>query len=119
MAIRPIGGAEAMPIVLASNNYGKSRVRLVKVTRHSDRHDLKELTVHISLEGDFDSAHTAGDNSKILPTDTMKNTVYALAKDHPVDQIEEFALHLGEHFLKTDSHATKAQIEIHEHLWTR
>ena len=69
-----------MSTVLGGNNYGKSRVRLVKVTRRADRHDICDLTVDVALEGDFAAAHTAGDNSGLLATDTMRNTVYALAQ---------------------------------------
>src|SRR5579863_5278282 len=67
MATRRTGEADPM-IELAENNYGKSRVRLVKVKRHRDRHDFREWTVEIRLEGDFESCFIAGDNSKILPT---------------------------------------------------
>ena len=67
-------------IELAENRYGKSRVRLMKVTHHNHGHDLREWTVQVLLKGDFDTAHLDGDNSKILPTDTMKNTVYSLAR---------------------------------------
>src|ERR1700730_15207254 len=88
-----------MPIRLAENNYGKSRVRLLRVARQEGRHDIKELTLQIRFEGDFESAHTKGDNRKILPTDTMKNTVYALARQHPTETVEEFALHLIDRFL--------------------
>ena len=65
--------------MLADTAYGKSRIRLVQVTRHGDRHDLRDLTVAIRFEGDYDASYTDGDNSDVLPTDTMKNTVYALA----------------------------------------
>ena len=63
---------------LGENGYGKSRVRLVKVSRHDGRHELRDLTVSLRLEGDFDEAHVRGDNRDVIPTDTMKNTVYAL-----------------------------------------
>lgn len=88
-------------VVLAENNYGKSRVRLVKVSRDraTKRHTVHELSVDVALRGDFETVHTLGDNSKCLPTDTMKNTVYAFAKDHPIDAIESFALHLAKHFV--------------------
>ena len=66
---------------LATNRYGKSGVRLMRVTRHETHHDLDEWTVQVLLSGDFESAHTVGDNSKILPTDTMKNTVYFIARE--------------------------------------
>src|SRR5262249_2632304 len=76
-------GTCLMTIGLGANNYGKSRVRLLRVNRQEGRHDIKELAVAVSFEGDFEAAHTKGDNTKILPTDTMKNTVYALARQHP------------------------------------
>ena len=68
-----------MPVKIVHDNYGKSRVRLMKVHRNGDFHDLQNINVKIALEGDFDNIHLDGDNTKCLPTDTMKNTVYALA----------------------------------------
>jgi urate oxidase len=107
-----------MSTLLAENSYGKSRVRLVKVTRRRDRHDLQELTVHVRFEGDYDSSYTSGDNSDVLPTDTMKNTVYALARKHGVDTIEGFGRALAEHFLAGNPRLARVRIAITEHLWT-
>jgi urate oxidase len=108
-----------MAIRLAENNYGKSRVRLLRVARQEGRHDIKELTLSIRFEGDFDAAHTRGDNRKILPTDTMKNTVYALARQHPIETIENFSLHLIEHFLTYNPQVSRVQVEAAENLWLR
>ena len=108
-----------MPIHLAENNYGKSRVRLLRVERQEGRHDIKEVTLTIRFEGDFDAAHLQGDNRKILPTDTMKNTVYALARQRPIEAIEKFALHLIEHFLARNPQVSRIHIDAAEHLWTR
>ena len=77
-----------MGIRLGENSYGKSRIRLLRVARQEGRHDIKEVTLAIRFEGDFETAHTKGDNRKILPTDTMKNTVYALARQHPIERNE-------------------------------
>ena len=74
---------------LGSNRYGKSGIRLVKVARDGARHSLRDLTVSVLLEGDFEAAHVIGDNTHILPTDTMKNTVYALAREQLTGSIEE------------------------------
>src|SRR4051812_38229287 len=109
---------------LGPNSYGKSGIRLLKVHRDpSGRHDITELTIDIALEGNFESAHTDGDNSCILPTDTMKNTVYALSKDHPIRTIESFALSLAHHFLSpknpSSKHATRATVTISDSLWDR
>jgi urate oxidase len=108
-----------MSIVLSHNNYGKSRVRLVKVNRSSPRHEIKDLDFGIQLEGDFFAAHTEGDNCNVLPTDTMKNTVYAFAKRHDIVEIENFALLLAEHFLSCGEHITHATIKIRENIWRR
>jgi urate oxidase len=108
-----------MSIVLGANNYGKSEVRLVKVTRGDDRHDLIDLTVDIALEGDFEAAHVKGDNTGLLATDTMRNTVYALARTHPVDQIESFGIALVERYLEAGPTVTRATVRIAEHPWAR
>jgi urate oxidase len=108
-----------MSIRLGENNYGKQRVRILQVARHPDRHDIKELTLGIRLEGDFESAHSKGDNRKVLPTDTMKNTVYALAKLHPIESPEEFCLRLADHFLARNPQVARVRIEAAETRWTR
>jgi urate oxidase len=108
-----------MPAKLIGNGYGKSAVRLVTVRRAPDVHELKDVTIAIRLEGDFASAYTDGDNSQVLPTDTMKNTVYALAADHPMKEIEDFGLLLSDHFLRASPPAVSARIELTEHLWDR
>jgi urate oxidase len=108
-----------MTIKLGENNYGKSRVRLLRVVRQEGRHDIKEATFDIRFEGDFLTAHTKGENRKILPTDTMKNTVYALSRQYPVEAIEEFCLHLVEHFLTYNPQVSRVHLEAAENLWAR
>jgi urate oxidase len=104
-------------ITLAENRYGKSRVRLVRLKRHADRHDFREWTLEILLEGDFESCFTEGDNRKILPTDTMKNTVYSLARESSAETIEEFAKELAGFFLKRNPQVCGGQIKIGEKTW--
>jgi urate oxidase len=108
-----------MVIKLGENNYGKARVRLLRVLRQQGRHDIRELTVTIRFEGDFEAAHTKGENKKILPPDTMKNTVYALARQYPVEAVEDFALHLIEHFLTYNEQVSRVRIEASENPWSR
>jgi urate oxidase len=108
-----------MTVTLAHNNYGKSRVRLLRVTRGENQHDIKDLTFWIQFEGDFEAVHTAGDNRKILTTDTMKNTVYVLAKQYPAEPIEDFSMHLIEHFLTYNPQVSKVRIVAAEKYWNR
>jgi urate oxidase len=108
-----------MPAQLHSNRYGKSRVRLMRLTKHFDRHDLDEWTVQILLTGDFDTAHTLGDNSKILPTDTMKNTVYFVARQTKADSMEAYAQELIDFILTRNPQVSAAEVVIESTLWKR
>ncbi len=109
-----------MAVRIVQDNYGKSRVRLMKVARHSDHHEIQSLTLNIALEGEFDSIHIDGDNSLCLPTDTMKNTVYALAgKNDGIEQIESFGRRLTSHFLDHNAHVSRAVVDISDHSWKR
>jgi urate oxidase len=103
--------------LLAENKYGKSRVRLVKVKRQPDRHDFYEWTVEILLEGEFESCFVVGDNSKILPTDTMKNTVYSLARRSSAECMEEFAKELVASSLERNPQVTAASVTMSEKNW--
>lgn len=104
---------------LASNRYGKSRVRLMRVTKHEAHHDLDEWTVEVLLSGDFETAHTLGDNSKILPTDTMKNTVYFIARQSKAASMEEYAKELIDFLLSRNPQVSEAEVTIESHLWKR
>lgn len=109
-----------MSVRIVKNNYGKARVRLVKVARDTERHELQNLTVNIALEGDFDTIHTIGDNSNCLPTDTMKNTVYALAgQTREIEETETFGRRLAAYFLANNEQVSRVTIDMSEHSWKR
>jgi urate oxidase len=102
---------------LGANRYGKSGIRLVKVVRGQDRHQVRDLTVAIALEGEFAASYVDGDNTDVVATDTMKNTVYALAGEHLTGPIENFGMVLAQHFLEVDQ-VDRAIVTIEEHRWT-
>src|SRR5262245_5577477 len=98
--------------------YGKSKVRLVKVMRRPDGHELRDLTVAVCFQGNYDESYISGDNSEVLPTDTMKNTVYALA-GNDVGEPEQFGITLAGHFLDRNLPLQRIRIDVHEHRWRR
>lgn len=69
-----------------------------------------ELTSH---------SYTKADNSVIVATDSIKNTVYILAKQYPVTPPELFASILGSHFIQTYPHIHIAHATITTHRWSR
>jgi urate oxidase len=105
--------------VLTENSYGKSSVRLTKVVRHGEAHELMELSADIVLTGDFSASYTDGDNSQIIATDSMKNTVYVLAKERDFKSIEEFAILLCGHFIETYRQVRGATVAIRQTPWER
>jgi urate oxidase len=104
-------------ISLVENSYGKSRIRIAKVKRHADHHDFHEWTIDILLQGDFESCFVAGDNSRILPTDTMKNTVYSLARTSSAGCVEEFGKELVTFFLDRNPQVSTAQVALSAKSW--
>lgn len=102
---------------LGANRYGKSRVRVSRITRLADRHEFNEWTVHVMLYGDFETTYTEADNSKVLPTDTMKNTVYYVARGSKAATVEAFAIELGDYFLNNNPQVSKVSIRVEEKAW--
>jgi urate oxidase len=91
----------------------------MKVTRHAGGNDLLEWAVQVLLQGDFDAAHYAGDNSKILPTDTMKNMVYSVARSSTATSMEAYAMELIDLLLGRNPQVSSAEVKIESALWKR
>jgi urate oxidase len=106
-----------MGATLDAHSYGKSHIRVAKVARHGDRHGFVELEIDTRLEGDFAVAHHTGDNTRVLPTDTQKNTVYALAAKMPLDPIEAFGSALAARFLQACEAASRALVSVARRRW--
>ena len=103
---------------LGANRYGKSKIRLVTVRRDPARHVLRDLTVDVALEGDFTAAHVDGDQANVIATDTMKNTVYAFARDRLTGAAESFGLEVARHFAAYPQ-VDRATVTLREHGWDR
>ena len=111
-----------MTIVLGDNQYGKAETHVVRITksgRDGKTHAIKDLTVSVALSGDFGGSHLTGDNSKIVPTDTQKNTVFAFARDGDVGEAEDFALRLARHFVREYASVYRSRVSIEECAWER
>ncbi len=103
-------------IELTADRYGKAAIRIVRVGRDETPHRLRDLTVAVALEGDFTAAHTDGDNTNVIATDTMKNTAYAFAAEHLTGSIETYATALARHFQEAPQVA-RATVNVREHAW--
>ena len=106
-----------MAIALGANRYGKSGVHLVVVDRDAPQHTITDLMIDVRLEGDFTAAHVHGDNRALVPTDTMRGTVYAFARTQPVREPEDFGLRLARHFVATVPSVTAATVTLRATPW--
>ncbi|KAI4211659.1 MAG: hypothetical protein LQ351_005562 [Letrouitia transgressa] len=106
---------------LAAAQYGKDNIRVYKVHRDKKTgvQTVVEMTVCVLLQGEIDTSYTEADNSVVVATDTMKNTVYIMAKEHPVTPPELFGSIVATHFIETYKHIHSAQVKIVGHRWTR
>jgi urate oxidase len=108
-----------MTVRLGGNQYGKAETHVVRVTKNGELHDVKDMTVSVMLAGDFADTHLEGDNSKVMPTDSQKNAVFALAKESPIGEIEDFALRLARQLVRDHASVQRARVSIAEQPWTR
>jgi urate oxidase len=104
--------------VLGENRYGKAEVRVVYVDRSSEPHALSDWNVSVSLAGDMREVHLSGANDRVLPTDTQKNTVYALAQRLGAVEPEVFALALARHFVDRQAGISRARVHLESYGWT-
>lgn len=109
-----------MPTVSAAR-YGKDNIRVYKVVRDEATkvHTVYEMVVCVLLEGDIATSYTEADNSVVVATDSMKQTTYIMAKQHPVNPPELFASILSNHFIEKYPHIHTAHVSIIQHRWTR
>ncbi|KAG8961551.1 hypothetical protein FRC03_005272 [Tulasnella sp. 419] len=109
-----------MASVLSHARYGKDKVRVFRIVRDGDWHEVVEYTVCALLEGQIETSYTKADNSVVVATDSIKNTTYILAKTSPhILSPALFALHLGLHFVNKYNHISKSIITIEQLKWTR
>ncbi|KAM4022812.1 uricase-like isoform 2-T2 [Anomaloglossus baeobatrachus] len=99
--------------------YGKNAVKVLQIKRDGKWHYIKEIEASVELTLQSKKDYLQGDNGDIIPTDTIKNTVYALAKIKGIKTIEEFSLEICNHFLTSFSHVTRAKTYIEEAPWRR
>ena len=108
-----------MAIILGAHQYGKAENRVVRITRDTARHEIRDGNVSSALRGDFEPAYLTGDQRNVLPTDTQKNMAYAYAKVVGLDTIEDYGLALARHYVDDVPPVEGARIEIEEYAWER
>lgn len=106
-----------MPLI--SQRHGKGRVRIMRVARGTDRHEVRELTVKAMLHGAFEASYTDADNASVIATDSVKNIVNIVARDHVGAENEDFVDALAACFLDHYPQVSSVEIGTVETRWSR
>lgn len=107
---------------LIDSAYGKGNVKFLKVKKDPKNpkvQDVLEANCQVLLKGNFDVSYTEADNSPVVPTDTVKNTILVEARKTEVWPIERFAAHLAKHFTGKYSHVSGVEISIVQTRWSK
>ncbi|NLZ98012.1 MAG: urate oxidase, partial [Micrococcus sp.] len=104
---------------LTANQFGKAENRVMRVYRDTKRHSIRDLNVTSQLRGDFQTAHTEGNNENVVPTDTQKNTIFAKAKENGIASPEQFLLGLADHYTSSFDWVTGGRWGAEEYGWSR
>ncbi|WP_309068045.1 factor-independent urate hydroxylase [Microbacterium sp.] len=112
--------APGVAVHLGANKYGKAENRLVRITRDTTRHEIEDLSITSQLRGEaLAGSFLTGDNSRIVATDTQKNTVFALAKTHGVGSPERFLTILSQHFTDSFDWIEGGLWQAEQYTWER
>src|SRR3978361_1442838 len=101
-----------MPLI--QNRYGKGRVRVMRIHRDGDRHEVSQLNIKAMIEGDFARAYTHADNATSVSTDTIKNVVNIVARQNTGLSTEDFCLVLAQKYLDTYSQISSVALTAQE-----
>jgi urate oxidase len=104
---------------LTNFTYGKGLVRVMRVNRGSPRHEVRELSVQVMLEGEFAASFTSSDNSKVIATDSIKNIVNILARQYPALETEFFVERIASYFFEHYAQVSAVTVRTAETKWTR
>lgn len=107
-------------VSLGANKYGKAENRVVRVYRDTPRHEIVDLNVTSQLQGAaLVDSYLSGDNSRVVATDTQKQTIYAFAKQHGIPSAEEYLLKLSEHFVSSFEWIEGGLWQAEQYEWER
>ena len=106
-------------MTLVGNSYGKGRVRVLRLHRDGERHEVRELTVHAMMTGDFGRLFTHADNATAVSTDTVKNLVNIVARENLALETEPFCAAVCRRFLDRYPQVASVAVTAHETKWTR
>jgi len=106
-------------MTLISQSYGKGRVRIMRVNRANPAQEVRELSIQIILHGGFERAYTDADNRAVVATDTIKNVVNIVAREHVAAETEAFCQAIADRFLDRYSQVERVVVSSAETRWSR
>ena len=104
---------------IQSSSYGESRLRLLRIVRHGDRDDPRDLTIGVRFEGDFAAAFRDGRAEGVLPGEALKNLVHRVARESADAQLETLGLAICTRVFAQGAPVGRLRVDIAEQPWRR
>ena len=98
---------------LTSNSYGKSGVKLLVPSKPG----MREIEIDLSFSGEFEDVYLSGDNSAIIPSDSMRNHAILLANEAPIFDPADFGEALVGRIMDSMPAALKGTAILRSWLW--
>uniref|UniRef100_A0A8B9CKV1 Uricase n=1 Tax=Anser brachyrhynchus TaxID=132585 RepID=A0A8B9CKV1_9AVES len=99
--------------------YGKNTIKFLRLHREGKKHFVKEVEVCTHLRLTSAHEYLDGNNSFVIPTDTIKNIVLVLAKKNGIPTLEQFAIDICKHFMTTFCQVAYVKTYVQEVPWQR
>ena len=109
----------ARMVHIHSTSYGESRLRLLRILRHGDRHDPKDVTIALRFEGDFAHAFRHGEAGGLPPGEAVKNLVHRVAAQQDFAEIENLGLEICGRIMNGHPTIGLTRVELSEGHWAR
>ncbi|XP_078469188.1 uricase-like isoform X1 [Lampetra planeri] len=114
------GQQQQQRVAVLDAEYGKRGVRVLQLRRDPrGLHVVREVRARLLLSLASLADYERGDNAAVVPTDTLKNTVHALALANGIRCLEEFASQLCEHVMRTHGRVDRVRASLTETPWRR
>ncbi len=111
-----IGSDEILPL-LVNHSYGKGDVNVLTKVEATSGVSFREMRISLELTGGLEAAYIDGDNSAVLPSDSLKNHVLALTESARGAALEDFGRTLLERICQSMTSRTKAKAILSERRW--
>jgi urate oxidase len=106
-------------IEISRATYGKEAVRVLTWTRDGPLDCVRDVSLGVHIEGEFLASYRSGDNTAILPSDTLRRHALAESEENPAGALEALLTGIATRILDANPALTAVAATAHTRQWLR